>query len=408
MGGGQADEDDLIEHILQSPTSSTLSLDEVVKKTQNKHQIDLCLADSNPTRVKTIEFRPERALKINPSLYFPLNLYSKKERKIVRKNAPFAWIGGNLYKLGTDQILRRCVKEEEAFDILLTCHDGPCGGHFATKRTTFKVLQAGYYWPTLHQDVRRYTSQCDQCQRMGKPTPSDEMPMQPQVTFEPFDKWYIDFVGLIDPSSRKKKYIIVCTDYLTKWVETKEIKAATEEKVVEFLRENVFYKFGYPRELVIDQGNQFTSHMIEKMLSQHNIKHRKSTPYHPQSNGKVEVTNRVLQGILTKVISNSRKDWANILVETTWAYNITWKTTTGFTPYELVYGKNALLSNEFEYNTLRIGAQLDLDLTNAQQERLLQLNGLDEFRMKALLHIEVTQFQRKIWHDKNTKDKQFQ
>eukprot|EP00253_Pinus_taeda_P029179 PITA_29179 len=151
----------------------------------------------------------------------------------------------------------------------------------------------------------------------------------------------------------------MCTDYLTKWVEEKAIKAATEEKVADFLRENIFYKFGT------------------------------STPYHPQANGQVEVTNKALEGILTKVVTSSRKYWAYILVEATWAYNTTWKTTIGFIPYELVYGKKALLSIEFEYNTQRMVAQLDLDLSHAQRERLLQLNGLDEQRLQALLHKEV-------------------
>ena len=243
--------------------------------------------------------------------------------------------------------MRRCLREEEVFEILLTYHDRPCGGHFAAKRIAFKIFHACYYWPTLHQDVRRYTIQCDQCQRMGKPTPKDEIPMQPQVTFEPFEKWGMDFVGPINPPSKQKQYIIVCIDYLTKWAETKTIKATTEEKVAEFLRENTFYKFGYPREFVIDQGSQFTSNLIEGLLTHHMIKHKTSTPYHPQDNGKVEVTNRALEGILTKVVRNSRKDWANRLIEVTWAYNTTWKTTTGFTPYELVYGKKALLLIEF-------------------------------------------------------------
>ena len=101
----------------------------------------------------------------------------------------------------------------------------------------------------------------------------------------------------------------MCIDYLTKWAEAKAIKAATKEKVVEFLRENVFYKFGYPRELVTNQGSKYTSHMIENLLIQHKIKHRTSTPFHPQANGQVEVTNKVLEGILTNVISSSRKDW---------------------------------------------------------------------------------------------------
>eukprot|EP00253_Pinus_taeda_P014367 PITA_14367 len=295
------------------------------------------------------------------SAKFPPHLSSKEKSRIVRKSASFTWIGGNLFKLGPDQILKRCVREEEVFDILLTCHDGPCGGHFTAKRTAFKILQAGYYWPTLYQDVRRYISQYDRCQRMGKPTPRDEMPLQPQVTLEPFEKW-----------------------------------------------ENIFYKFGYPKELVTDQGSQFTSNLIEDLLAHHKIKHRTSTPYHPQANGQVEVTDRALEKIFTKVVSSSRKDWENRLVEATWAYNTIWKTTTSFTPYELVYGKRALLSIEFEYNTLRMAAQLDLDLSHAQQERLMQLNGLDEHRMQALLHSEVIQLQRKVWHDRHLNDKQFQ
>ena len=92
-------------------------------------------------------------------LFLTILLFPSKEKsKIVRKSTPFTWTRGNLFKLGLDQILRRCVREEEVFDILLTYHDGPYGGHFVAKRTTFKVLQSSYYWPTLHQDVKKYIS----------------------------------------------------------------------------------------------------------------------------------------------------------------------------------------------------------------------------------------------------------
>eukprot|EP00253_Pinus_taeda_P034831 PITA_34831 len=207
-------------------------------------------------------------------------------------------------------------------------------------------------------------------------------------------------------SLRKTTTILQLADHSTVIPEeTKAIKAAIEEKVAEFLRENIFYNFKYPRELVIDQGSHFTSNLIEDLLTHHKIKHKTSTPYHPQANGQVEVTNRALEVILTKLVSSTRKDGA---VEATWAYNTTWKTTTGFTPYELVYGKKALLSIEFECNTLRMATQLELDLSHAKRERLLQLNGLDEQRLQTLLHIEVVQPQRKIWHEKNIKEKQFQ
>ena len=80
----------------------------------------------------------------------------------------------------------------------------------------------------------------------------DEIPLQTQVALEPFDKWGMDFIGPIDQLSGHKKHIIVCIDYVTKWVETKDSKLTIEEKVAKFLRENIFYKFGYPKELVTD------------------------------------------------------------------------------------------------------------------------------------------------------------
>jgi len=95
-------------------------------------------------------------------------------------------------------------------------HDEPCGGHFATKRIDFKILTIGYYWPMLHKDAVKYTRSYDRCHRMGRPTRSDEMPLQPQISLSSFDKWGLDFVGPISPSSNNKEYILVCTDYLTK------------------------------------------------------------------------------------------------------------------------------------------------------------------------------------------------
>ena len=68
------------------------------------------------------------------------------------------------------------------------CHDEPCGGHFADKRTTYKILHLGYYWSSILKDAREYVKRCDNCQRVGKPAPSDEMPLQTQVLIEPFEK----------------------------------------------------------------------------------------------------------------------------------------------------------------------------------------------------------------------------
>jgi hypothetical protein len=84
-------------------------------------------------------------------------------------------------------------------------------------------------------------------------------------------------------------------------------------------------------------------------MKEHHICHINSTPYHPQANGQVEVTNRELENILTKIVSMNKKNWSKKLIEAIWEYNITWKTTTGLTPFELVYGNKSMLPIEFEY-----------------------------------------------------------
>ena len=178
-----------------------------------------------------------------------------------------------------DLIIRRCVREDEILEILKYCHDEPCGGHFSDKRTTYKILLLGYYWPSIFRDTKEYVKRCDSCQGMGKPTLSNEMHFQSEVLIEPFEKWALDFVGPINPPSNQKKYILVCTDNVTKWVEAKALPFATENIVVSFLFEDIFTRFGVPIEIVTDQGTQFTSKLVQKLVDQYKIKHRKSTPY---------------------------------------------------------------------------------------------------------------------------------
>ena len=126
--------------------------------------------------------------------------------------------------------------------------------------------------------------------------------------------------------------------------------------------EEIFTRYSVPKEIVTNQGAQFTSNLISALMKQYNIRHKKSSPYHPQANGKAEVTNHELENILTKIIYFHHRDWTSRLQEVVWSYRTTWKTTIGFTPFELLYGKVAMLLIEFEHKNLRTALELDIEL----------------------------------------------
>jgi len=137
----------------------------------------------------------------------------------VVRAANYQLIAGQLYKLRPYEILRRCILDHEKDSLLEEAHGGVAGGHYAGKATTQKILRAGLWWPTLHKDAKEYCQACDVYQRVGNPSRRDEMPLVPQVTLRPFEKWAIDFVGPINHTAKKSgaRFIITTTKYLTWW-----------------------------------------------------------------------------------------------------------------------------------------------------------------------------------------------
>ena len=107
----------------------------------------------------------------------PFHLSPREKRRIVHNSTSYSWINEELYKTRPDLIIRRCVREDEIPEIHQACHDEPCRGHFSDKRNAYKILLLKYYWPSIFKDTKEYVKRCDDCQRMGKPTLSNEMPL---------------------------------------------------------------------------------------------------------------------------------------------------------------------------------------------------------------------------------------
>ncbi|CAN6552280.1 unnamed protein product [Malus baccata var. baccata] len=145
------------------------------------------------------------------------------------------------------------------------------------------------------------------CQRTGTIGAKDQMPQTPIFNVEIFDVWGIDFMGPF-PSSFGFTYILLAVDYVSKWVEAKATRTNDSRVVSDFIKTNIFSRFGMPRVFISDGGLHFCNRTIEALFKKYNVKHKVSTPYHPQTSGQAEVSNRQIKQILEKVVGPNRKD----------------------------------------------------------------------------------------------------
>ena len=127
--------------------------------------------------------------------------------------------------------------------------------------TAVKVLQSGFYWPTLFKDAHHFVSTCDKCQSMGSISKRDESPLHPILEVELFDIWGMDFMGLF-PSSFSNLYILLVVDYVSKWVEAIPARTNDAKVVASFLRIHIFTRFGTPRALTADGGTHFCNKLV--------------------------------------------------------------------------------------------------------------------------------------------------
>lgn len=292
------------------------------------------------------------------------------------------------YNRGNAPVKRVYIPVSIMDNVLYGLHDEPTSGHCGIKKTLAKFNER-YYTKNAGSYIKKYIKTCHLCQTRKSPWTRRYGMMQPiQLATRPFERIGIDTLGPFRPSRNGNRKIIVVTDYMSKWAIARAVKQENEYEVADMLIEDVFFQFGIPDVVLSDRGNSFRTKLMREIYDEFQSRHITTTAYHPQTNGLTERFNKTLGIMLSMYVSEKHNDWDEYLKYVVFAYNTTRQSSTGFSPYYLLYGLNARLP-------------VDLDDPNPDMPMSERYERLHEARELAISANEVAQGNQKKYYDRN-------
>ncbi|KAE8654967.1 hypothetical protein F3Y22_tig00117034pilonHSYRG00338 [Hibiscus syriacus] len=339
---------------------------------------------------------------------YPPNASEIDKRTLRRMAAGYFLDGEIMYRRSSDQMLLRCLNTSEARNVMEEVHSGICGTHANGLSMARKIMRYGYYWATMYTDCIDYARKCHKCQIYADKIHVPPSPLHVMTAPWPFSMWGIDVIGAITPkASNGHCFILVAIDYFTKWVEAASYTNIKRSTVCKFIKKEIVCRYGLPERIITDNALNLNNKMMTELCAQFKIKHANSVAYRPKMNGAVEAANKNIKRIITKT-TETYKDWHEKLPFALYAYRTTVRTSTGATPFSLVYGMEAVLPIEVEIPSLRILREIKLDESEWIQARFDQLNLIEDKRLKAICHGQMYQKRMMKSHDKKVHPREFQ
>ena len=324
----------------------------------------------------------------------PEQLTDRERRQFIKEANEYYVEGPRLFLKKEDKIIK-ILKEDEIDSILWMSHNHETSGHFG-EEATYNRIKSRFYWKNMKEDIKSYVKACDTCQRRGNTKIPG--PLYPIKVGQPFDRIGIDIVGPLPKTDQNNRYIVTAIDYLTKWTEARALEKATAEEVARFIFEDIICRHGCPKIILSDRGTHFVNKIITSLCERFMIKHKLSTPYHPQTNGMVERFNRTLCETLAK-ISEKDNQWDFHLSAALFAYRTNKQNTTKFTPFYLIYGRDVILP----IDDLTTSQDEDNQHQNLMKRTYEIIDTLEDVRREALNNIEQSQSKQKERFDSKLK-----
>nr|XP_009592270.1 uncharacterized protein LOC104089138 [Nicotiana tomentosiformis] len=355
-----------------------------------------------------VEIEDWRQLLIDYLCYGILLENPRRKTEIQRRAPRFLYYKDTLYRRSFDRVLLRWLGADESFQALQEAHFRVCGANQSGPKLHFHIKRMGYYWPTMVKDCLDYARRCKSCQFHANFIHQPPKVLHPIIASWPFDASGLDIVGPLPKSSGGYLYILVATDYFSKWAKAISLMEVKKENVANFIRVNIIYRFGIPRYILTDNGMPFDNKLMNKICDLFGFKNRNSSMYYVAANGVAEAFNKTLCNLLKTVVSKSKKDWHERMEEALWAYRTTYRIPKQATPYSLVYGVEAVLPLERQIPSLRLAIQEGLTDEENAWLRLGELKALDEKRLEAQPSLECYQACMSKYFNKKVRLRSFQ
>src|SRR4051812_43560246 len=199
------------------------------------------------------------------SLFFILQDSCKRVDKTIRRMAfKYELRDGDLYHRTVDDVSLKCLDDDQARVAMGEVHEGICGTHQSAPKMKWLLRRARFYWLTMINDCFRYYKGCEACQKFGDIQMAPAAMLHPIIKPWTFRGWGLDFIGMTHPSSSKgHRFVLVATDYFTKWSEAIPLRNMTHKEVIKFITEHIIHRFGIPQTLTTDQGTSFMAKEVK-------------------------------------------------------------------------------------------------------------------------------------------------
>ena len=253
-------------------------------------------------------------------------------------------VNGLLVKsLSVDQSLPQyafVIPEHLVQSVMQGLHCSPFSGHLGIKRTLQRAKER-YFWPHMNNELHDFVKHCQVCAQTKLDPNHLKAPLQAINVNEPFVFWAMDYMGPLPETTQGNKHLLVVMDHFTKWCEVFPTKDQRAKTVAEILVSKIFSRFGPPTVIHSDQGRNFESNLMQEVCCLMGVHKSRTSAYHPQCDGLVERQNRTLQDMLTGYVSQHQHDWDRWVDLVAYAYNTSVHSATGYSPYEMVFGRLA-------------------------------------------------------------------